>query len=169
MIIGNPHGPFPRYDDASREIYYTVKEIGSYPNYTSKPTLTDGRDQYPGFRCADRRCNCFQNDRRGDGTFTFRLVGPEIPTMKVLSARMGPSTNGRTTTPEWWWKSPAGTYTLYEFPLTGIISTVSPQRPGGRVYQRRPGASLHHQREQSDRQGVREECRSERRLHYRDP
>ena len=67
----------PKYDDASREIYYTVKEIGSYPNYTSKPS-PDGRGVI----------NTLDSDvligsvtvsyttAGGDGTFTFRLVGP---------------------------------------------------------------------------------------------
>ena len=99
----------PQYDDASREIYYTVKEIGSYPNYTSKPT-PDGRGVINTLDSDVLIGSVTVSKTTAAEMAHLRSVWwvPEIPTMKVLSARMGPSTNGRTTTPEWWWKSPCG-------------------------------------------------------------
>jgi len=111
----------PKYDDASREIYYTVKEIGSYPNYTSKPT-PDGRGV---INTLDSdvligSVTVSKTTAGGDGTFTFRLVGPGNTHYEGVVGANGTidkwTHNNTGMVVE---KLPAGTYTLYEFPTDG--------------------------------------------------
>lgn len=111
----------PKYDDTSREIYYTVKEIGSYPNYTSKPTA-DGRGV---INTLDSNVligsvSVSKTTSGGDGTFTFRLVGPRNTYYEGVVSANGTidkwTHNNTGTVVE---KLPVGTYTLYELPADG--------------------------------------------------
>ncbi len=111
----------PKYDDTSREIYYTVKEIDSYPNYTSKPTA-DGRGV---INTLDSNVligsvSVSKTTSGGDGMFTFRLVGPRNTYYEGVVSANGTidkwTHNNTGTVVE---KLPVGTYTLYELAADG--------------------------------------------------